>query len=183
MPETQFHATAEQEDWQQWLTCAIAAEIRRHRIGHKMSAQKLADRCEQLGFAVPRSVLTNLENGHREALSIAELLVIAAALGVPPARLLPDEHVPSWDGTTGRPRLTAQQKEDARKLLAEGGCEYCSGIHAAQGVACPRVKSFSRDGTMVSAVRYWPHGKWPTDSILWPEDVAEDDGDEEEGTL
>ena len=76
-----------------------------------------------------------------------------------------------------RPALTAQQKNAARELLKAGGCEYCSGLHAAQGVACPRVKSFRRDGTMMSAVDYWPHGEWPTDRILWPEDVEEDAGE------
>ena len=75
-----------------------------------------------------------------------------------------------------RPALTAERKTDARKLLADGGCEFCSGLHAAQGVACPRVKSFRRDSaTMVTEAEYWPHGQWPEDNILWPEDIAEDD--------
>jgi hypothetical protein len=73
-----------------------------------------------------------------------------------------------------RPLLTAEQKTAARELLKDGGCEYCSGLHAAQGVACPRVKSFRRDGTTVTEAEYWPHGQWPVESILWPEDVAEE---------
>ncbi|SRR6266536_1414354 len=80
--------TVDQVGWQQRLTRAIAREIRRHRLERKLSAQKLADRCERLGFAVPRSVIANLENGYREALSVAELLVLAFALDIPPALLL-----------------------------------------------------------------------------------------------
>lgn len=53
-----------------------------------MSAQQLADRCAQLGFPLHRSVIANLENGRRPTVSVAELLVLAEALGVPAARLL-----------------------------------------------------------------------------------------------
>jgi len=53
-----------------------------------MSAQQLADACDRLGHPVPRSVLTNLENGRREAVSVPELLALAAALGVAPALLV-----------------------------------------------------------------------------------------------
>jgi transcriptional regulator with XRE-family HTH domain len=53
-----------------------------------MSAQKLADRCSELGLPVPRAVIANLENGHRESVTVAELLVMAAALEVSPAELL-----------------------------------------------------------------------------------------------
>jgi hypothetical protein len=52
-----------------------------------MSAQKLADRCSELGLSVPRAVIANLENGHRDSVTVAELLVLAAALEVPPAEL------------------------------------------------------------------------------------------------
>jgi hypothetical protein len=80
-----------------------------------------------------------------------------------------------------RPRLTAQQKEDARKLLEEGaGCVHCGGIH---GRACPRLKRIRWDGGKPVEAVYWRDGSWPTDSILFPEDVAEDDAEDEEGTL
>lgn len=53
-----------------------------------MSAQDLADETERLGLPIGRSVLANLENGRRTTLSVAELLVLARALRVPPLVLL-----------------------------------------------------------------------------------------------
>ncbi len=53
-----------------------------------MSMQKLADRTAELGVAIPRSVLANLESGRRETVSVAEVLVLAAALNVAPIELM-----------------------------------------------------------------------------------------------
>lgn len=53
-----------------------------------MSAQALANRCEELGYGVPRSVITNLENGRRDTVTVAELLIFGAALSIPPLLLL-----------------------------------------------------------------------------------------------
>jgi transcriptional regulator with XRE-family HTH domain len=98
-----------QDGWQARLTRAIAAELKVQRTEQKLSAQKLADRCEELGFPVPRAVITNLENGHREAVTVAELLVLARALGISAAQLvaglghadavevLPEQTVQTWD--------------------------------------------------------------------------------------
>ena len=74
-----------------------------------MSAQDLADRCALLGMPIHRSVLANLENGRRPSVSVAELLVLATALEVPPILLalplghedeieiLPGVAVNTWD--------------------------------------------------------------------------------------
>lgn len=59
-----------------------------------MSAQQLATACTKLGLSISRSTLADLENGRRTTLTVAELLVIAAALDVAPLRLL----VPLDDG-------------------------------------------------------------------------------------
>jgi transcriptional regulator with XRE-family HTH domain len=53
-----------------------------------MSAQQLAERTEELGMPIPRSVLANLESGRRETVSVAEVLVLAAALNVSPIELM-----------------------------------------------------------------------------------------------
>jgi transcriptional regulator with XRE-family HTH domain len=53
-----------------------------------MSAQQLADRTEELGMPIPRSVLANLESGRRDTVSVAEILVLAAALNVAPIELI-----------------------------------------------------------------------------------------------
>jgi hypothetical protein len=53
-----------------------------------MSVQKLADATAGLGMEIPRSVLANLESGRRETVSVAEVLVLAAALDVSPLELI-----------------------------------------------------------------------------------------------
>jgi 8-oxo-dGTP pyrophosphatase MutT (NUDIX family)/transcriptional regulator with XRE-family HTH domain len=113
----------EQGDWQQRLTRVIAHEIRRYRLELGLSAQKLSDRTDAGGFKIPRAVIANLENGHRESVSVAELTVLARALDVPPLLLLypvgrqedvevlPGRHTSPWDalmwfsGMTTRPAL------------------------------------------------------------------------------
>ncbi|HXL96635.1 MAG TPA: hypothetical protein VN969_47620 [Streptosporangiaceae bacterium] len=75
-----------------------------------MSAQQLADRCAELGMpSLNRAVIAKLENGHREAIGTAELLVIANALEIAPTLLLlplgqepvtdiaPDRSMPTWE--------------------------------------------------------------------------------------
>ena len=92
-----------QNEWADSLTKAIAGEVRRHRLARKMSAQQLADRCGELGMEIPRAVLANLENGRRPIVSVAELLVLAAALDVPPVVLVtPLGHAPGVEILPGR---------------------------------------------------------------------------------
>ncbi|MEU7581964.1 XRE family transcriptional regulator [Streptomyces sp. NPDC041068] len=76
-----------QEDWSVRLGQRIAGEVRRFRRHRGMSAQQLSDRCAELGMPIARSVLANFESGRRPTLAIAELLVIAQALRVPPVTL------------------------------------------------------------------------------------------------
>jgi hypothetical protein len=68
----------------------VAREVRRHRLMQqpRMSVQKLADATEKLGMPIPRSVLANLESGRRDTVSVAEILVLAAALNVAPIDLI-----------------------------------------------------------------------------------------------
>lgn len=96
------------EEWPKRLTKVIAGQVQRTRAERKMSAQQLADATAALGHAVPRSVIANLESGRRDVVSVAELLVLARALEVPPLLLvfpigsastvevLPGVHAPTW---------------------------------------------------------------------------------------
>jgi len=70
------------------MTQALANGIRRYRQERRMSTQQLADRTAELGMPIQRSVLANLENGRRGSVSVAELLILAAALGAAPIDLL-----------------------------------------------------------------------------------------------
>lgn len=97
-----------QESWQAALTKSVATQIRRWRLQRGLSAQQLSDRCGELGHAIPRPVLSNIETGRRESITLAELLIIAAALDVPPLvlisppideeaiEILPDQRVVLW---------------------------------------------------------------------------------------
>lgn len=123
---------AQEEDWQQRLTKSVAAQVRRYRQQRKLSVQKLSDRCEELGMGIPRPVLTNLETGRRESVTLAELLVLAAALDVPPVLLvaplgyqetteiLPGREMPTFDAVlwqSGDARLLDDSSGDQTEYL------------------------------------------------------------------
>jgi transcriptional regulator with XRE-family HTH domain len=75
-------------DWPKGFTAVIAGQVQRIRSERGMSAQQLAEVTTGLGHPVPRSVIANLESGRRDVVSVAELLVLARALGVPPVVLI-----------------------------------------------------------------------------------------------
>lgn len=66
------------------------------------------------------------------------------------------------------PELAAELR---RRFDARDCCAHCGGIHAR---ACPRVKRLvfhPGSGGILAEVEFWPHGKWPEDGIIWPEDA------------
>lgn len=75
-------------DWAARLALSVAREVRRHRQAQGLSAQQLADRCARIGMPIQRSVLANLESGRRTTVNLAEVLVLATALQVPPGVLI-----------------------------------------------------------------------------------------------
>ena len=105
----------EKEDWAEVRAKAVAAEVSRLRKAKrpKWSIKRLADETERLGYPIGQSVLSNFEYGRRGArLEVVELLVLAAALDVPPAQLLwpnyPDgivEYLPNWPATAEQAAL------------------------------------------------------------------------------
>ncbi|WP_372408846.1 helix-turn-helix domain-containing protein [Streptomyces luteireticuli] len=78
----------DQPDWPTQLAHRIAGEVRRYRGMRGISAQQLSDLCAKLGMEIPRAVISNLENGRRTSVTVAEVLVLAAALDVPPLSLV-----------------------------------------------------------------------------------------------
>ncbi|MFJ9020767.1 helix-turn-helix domain-containing protein [Streptomyces sp. NPDC102259] len=76
-----------QQGWPERLAAQVAVELRRHRARRGYSAQQLADECAKLGMPIQRSVIANFENGRRANVSVAELLVFAAALRISPLEL------------------------------------------------------------------------------------------------
>lgn len=95
------------QDWVEGVHRRIAVAIKNAR-GNR-SAQWLADQTERLGYPISRAAIANYESGRKKTLDIAELIVLAAALRVPPVtllfqqlpdgriELLPDVETTSWD--------------------------------------------------------------------------------------
>lgn len=85
----------------------VARQVKRLRGERGLSAQRLAERCADLGMPeLNRSVLANLENGRRPFVTLDELYVLALALNAPPVALLfhfPTAEVQVAPGT--RPEL------------------------------------------------------------------------------
>lgn len=70
------------------------SEIRAKRIGEEIkqlrgprTGQWLADATKALGHPVSRTTISELENGKRKDITLAEITVIAAALGISPTQL------------------------------------------------------------------------------------------------
>ena len=85
------------QQWSTGLHQRIAAAIRDARSQRQMSAQDLADETERLGHPVSRSQIANYESNRKRGLDVAEFLILAAALDIPPSLLLfptfPDDTV------------------------------------------------------------------------------------------
>ena len=132
--------------------------------------QQLADRTAELGVPIPQSVLANLESGRRETVSVAEVLVLAAALDVAAADLVfPvgfDEQIEmlparAMDPLTARRWFTGTLKLDidgAGALImrtpgaAEQGNAYLLEYHEAL-IAQLRAKEAEADRAAAAAAR------------------------------
>lgn len=75
-------------EWADRVMADVAREVRRRRKELKWSAQDLADRCEAIGFPIPRNVIANMESGRRAVLPLVEVMVLAKALYTHPIRLI-----------------------------------------------------------------------------------------------
>lgn len=76
--------------WPEQLNKVIGDQVKHHRKRRDWSATELAKRCTALGLTMSRSKVANLENGRarQEGVGMAELLILGAALGVPPTLLV-----------------------------------------------------------------------------------------------
>ena len=77
-----------EQDWNALTTKRVGAAIAEARKRRSMTAQSLADATVAAGYGIDRSVIAKIEKGLRQSISVAELVVIARALRVPPALLL-----------------------------------------------------------------------------------------------
>ena len=75
--------------WPDEITARIAAEIKRLREKVlDVSGQWLSDRTEELGHRVSRSTISEIETGRRKSITVADLIVLAAALDTSPIALI-----------------------------------------------------------------------------------------------
>jgi len=63
--------------------------------------------------------------------------------------------------------LTPELAAALRKLPP---CQHCAGHHVR---ACPRVRRLEyHPSGSIAVVEFWRDGQWPTDHIIWPEELA-----------
>ena len=74
--------------WSDDLVARVASAARRQRITKGLSAAALSERTAALGHPISRAVISDFETGRKRGLEVAELVVIARALDVPPIQLL-----------------------------------------------------------------------------------------------
>lgn len=77
------------DSWPDEITARIAGEIRRLRedvLG--VSGQRLSDRTAELGHRVSRSTISEIETGRRKSITVADLVILAAALDTVPIALI-----------------------------------------------------------------------------------------------
>jgi transcriptional regulator with XRE-family HTH domain len=77
------------KQWQKDLALRVGASVQARRKDLKLTALALAERTAQLGYPISRVAIGKIETGHREGkFDLAELVVLAAALGIPPVMLI-----------------------------------------------------------------------------------------------
>jgi transcriptional regulator with XRE-family HTH domain len=74
--------------WMKALAGRMGARVAILRTEHGMTGRALAARCTQLGLEIKPAVLSTIETGARDSISVAEMLVLARAIGVAPMDLL-----------------------------------------------------------------------------------------------
>lgn len=75
-------------DWTVRYTQVVSTQVRHYRSLRGLSAQQVSDRCTELGVPLARAVISHLENGRRESVSVGEVFLLAKALEVAPIELL-----------------------------------------------------------------------------------------------
>jgi transcriptional regulator with XRE-family HTH domain len=74
--------------WARTIARDVGERVRIRRRELNLSAQTVSDRTGILGHEIKRSVIAEMENGNRSTVSIADVLMLAQALNMPPMMLL-----------------------------------------------------------------------------------------------
>ncbi|MDR1441882.1 MAG: helix-turn-helix domain-containing protein [Bifidobacteriaceae bacterium] len=111
--------TSEATPWGARWSADIGRNLGKARRAVGLTGEQLAQKTKQIGHEVTRSVIANIETGRRETVTVQDIAVLAAALGVPPVVLLYD---------VSGPRVTALPGQEMDAIEAE---EWWSGHHGA----------------------------------------------------
>jgi transcriptional regulator with XRE-family HTH domain len=121
------------KDWATDQAERVGRELKRLR--GRRSGQWLSDRTAELGYRVPRTTISELENGKRKYVSTAELAILARALDSAPAALLYPP--PYGDGIEVLP---------GQSSTSWSAAEWFSGMDGAQRVAlADDVEAYARN--------------------------------------
>lgn len=97
------------EDWPSAFTAQVVREMRRARREAGLTMGDVASGCSERGLPLPEQTIKNFETGRRASMTLAEFVVLADVLGVPPVTLLypvavdatvdvlPGRPAPTWD--------------------------------------------------------------------------------------
>lgn len=141
--------SSNEPEWDSATTARIGGEIRRLR--GKRSAQQIADRTTALGYPIGRATISELETGRRKSITVPELLILAAALDVPPILLLcpglpdgPVEILPGLETTAIVAAEWFEGRDEAVRLQFEGGDETTAAAIRADMQAVRRFVQLDR---------------------------------------
>lgn len=77
------------DTWEAAQAARTGAAVKKLRVGTDWSAQELADRANEIsGLKMTRQMIADLESGRRRYVTTAEVIALAATLGVPPISLV-----------------------------------------------------------------------------------------------
>src|SRR3954451_3004693 len=91
--------------WESTIAKRIGTAVQKRRKALSWTGVQLADRTAELGYPITRVAISKIETNSRAGkFDVAELLVLAEALGIPPVLLLaadfPDGKVETLPGHT-----------------------------------------------------------------------------------
>jgi transcriptional regulator with XRE-family HTH domain len=145
--------------WPASLTRSMARRIPEIRRAKGMTAEKLAEAVSAIGLRYTRAQVTNLEAKRRDTITVAELIALAATLGVPPALLLfpvgSDESVELLPGLRMDPWHAYKLFVGDMNLVAGGALDGAetNGPNVSTIIRIdPAVETFRRHDQAMSAV-------------------------------
>ncbi|MBV9022309.1 MAG: helix-turn-helix domain-containing protein [Streptomycetaceae bacterium] len=100
------------DHWPTAFTARVAREMREARKAAGLTMAEVAQGCLDRGLELTEPTIKNLETGRRSSITLADFVVLADVLGVPPVSLLfplgkaatvevlPRQEVSTWDALT-----------------------------------------------------------------------------------